>query len=259
MFNKKEKIAGTELTSTVKKSELKKYLRKYWQYYLLLLIPVLYYIIFRYIPMAEAFRDGDFVYATDVKVSTVGTEFTLNIQGEKPIAVSTVLLGTHNIKNICLASAVAYKMGMTPDLIAQGINRIQTIGHRLEIVTNNKNIAIIDDSYNASPDGIKAAMEVLDAFTGRKIVVTPGLVELGKEEAAANLAFGKMLASHADLVIIIGKHNAVMLIDGLVDGGMSKDDIKFAKNLNRGNELLNSIMKEGDVVLFENDLPDNYN
>ena len=61
------------------------------------------------------------------------------------------------------------------------------------------------------------------------------------------------------MVVVIGKHNAVMLINGLVEGGMSRDNIKFAKSLNKGNELLNGIMKEGDVVLFENDLPDNYN
>ena len=61
------------------------------------------------------------------------------------------------------------------------------------------------------------------------------------------------------MVIIIGTHNAVMLINGLVEGGMDRENIKFAKTLNKGNELLNEIMREGDVVLFENDLPDNYN
>ncbi|MBQ7348887.1 MAG: UDP-N-acetylmuramoyl-tripeptide--D-alanyl-D-alanine ligase, partial [Clostridia bacterium] len=124
---------------------------------------------------------------------------------------------------------------------------------------NNKNIVIIDDSYNCNEDGIKAAMEVLDTFKGRKIVVTPGLVELGKQENLANLQFGKMLAGHADIVIIIGKHNAEMLINGLTEGGMQKSNILFEKNLSRGNETLNSILREGDVVLFENDLPDNYN
>jgi len=101
-------------------------------------------------------------------------------------------------------------------------------------------------------------MEVLDTFEGRKIVLTPGLVELGKMENVLNLEFGKTLAKHADIVIVIGKHNAEMLINGLKDGGMSTDNIKFAKTLNKGNDLLNQIMAEGDVVLFENDLPDNY-
>ena len=107
-------------------------------------------------------------------------------------------------------------------------------------------------------DGIKAAMEVLDTFNGRKIVLTPGLVELGKYENVMNLEFGKMLAKHADIVIIIGHHNAETIINGLLDGGMERENIKFAKSLNKGNAVLNEIMQAGDIVMFENDLPDNY-
>ena len=101
-------------------------------------------------------------------------------------------------------------------------------------------------------------MEVLDTFKGRKIVLTPGLVELGKYENVMNLEFGKMLAKHADIVIIIGHHNAETIINGLLDGGMERENIKFAKNLNKGNAVLNEIMQAGDIVMFENDLPDNY-
>ena len=203
--------------------------------------------------------DGDnLVTATDVKTDSRGTVFNLVIKGETPVECSTVLLGKHSIKNICLAAAVAYRMGLSPEEIALGVNRIQSIGHRLELMPNNKNIIIIDDSYNSNEDGVKAAMEVLDTFEGRKIVLTPGLVELGKMENVLNLEFGRTLAKHADVVIVIGKHNAEMLINGLKDGGMSTDNIKFAKSLNKGNDILNEIMQEGDVVLFENDLPDNY-
>ena len=199
------------------------------------------------------------VWATDVKTDVRGMSFTLNVKGEEPVSCTTVLLGKHSVKNICLASAVAYKIGLTPNEIAEGINRIQSVGHRLELMPNNKNIVIIDDSYNSNVDGVNAAMEVLDTFDGRKIVLTPGLVELGKMENVANMEMGKTLAKHADMVIVIGKHNAEMLINGLLDGGMARENIKFAKSLNKGNEILNGIIKEGDVVLFENDLPDNYN
>lgn len=203
--------------------------------------------------------DNNLVTATDVKTDEHGMRFTLNIKGERGVKCSTVLLGKHSVKNICLAAAVAYKVGLTPKEIAEGINRIQSIGHRLELMPNNKNIVIIDDSYNSNEDGVIAAMEVLDNFKGRKIVLTPGLVELGKRENVANLEFGKLLAKHADIVIIVGKHNAEMLINGLIDGGMDREKIKFAKNLNKGNAILNEIVTEGDIVLFENDLPDNYN
>lgn len=209
--------------------------------------------------LAGVAEKDNIVTATDIKTDIHGMTFTLNIKGERPVKCNTVLLGTHSVKNICLASAVAYKIGLTPKEIAQGINRIKSIGHRLELMPNNKNIVIIDDSYNSNVDGVNAAMEVLDTFKGRKIVLTPGLVELGKIENVANFEMGKTLAKHADKVIIIGVHNAVMLINGLVEGGMDRENIIFAKTLKKGNELLNELMKEGDVVLFENDLPDNYN
>lgn len=202
--------------------------------------------------------ENNLVTATDISTGQHGMSFTLVIRGEKPVKCNTVLLGRHSVSNICLAAAVAYKIGLTPQEIAQGINRIQSIGHRLELMPNNKNIVIIDDSYNSNEDGIKAAMEVLDTFSGRKIVLTPGLVELGKIENVANLAFGNLLAKNADIVIIIGKHNAEMLINGLTAGGMDKSNIFFAKTLNKGNAMLNEMLREGDVVLFENDLPDNY-
>ena len=195
---------------------------------------------------------NNLVYASGIHTDRNGTQFILNVKGEQPVICSTVLLGKHSISNICLASAMAYKLGMTPDEIALGINRIQSVGHRLELRPNNKNIVIIDDSYNSNTDGIKAAMEVLDMFDGRKIVVTPGLVELGKEENLANFELGKTLANHADMVIVVGKHNAQMIINGLLENGMDRENIKFAKSLNRGNEVLNDIMKDGDVVLFEN-------
>ena len=199
------------------------------------------------------------VTATDVEISDKGMSFTLKIADEEPVQCTTVLLGRHSVKNICLAVAVAYKVGLSVKEILGGINRLQSIGHRLELMPNNKNIIVIDDSYNANVDGVYAAMEVLDTFKGRKIVLTPGLVEMGKEENLANLEMGKILARHTDNVIVIGKHNATMLINGLIEGGMNRENIKFAKNLNKGNDLLNEMLKEGDVVLFENDLPDNYN
>lgn len=202
--------------------------------------------------------ERNIVTAENISTGQHGMTFTLKIAGEQPVECGTVLLGRHSVSNICLAAAVAYKIGLTPEEISRGINRIQSIGHRLELVPNNRNIVIIDDSYNGNVNGVEAALEVLDTFGGRKIVLTPGLVELGKQENLANLAFGQKLAAHADVVIIIGKHNAEMLINGLTAGGMDKSNIFFAKSLNKGNAMLNEMLAPGDVVLFENDLPDNY-
>ncbi len=201
---------------------------------------------------------GAFVTATDITVTEQGATFMLNIQGENPVKCKTILLGRHSVRNICLATAVAYKLGLTPQEISAGVNRIKSVGHRLELIPNNKNIVVIDDSYNSNVDGVNMAMEVLEKFEGRKIVLTPGLVELGKDENVANFNMGKTLAKHADIVVVIGKHNAEMLIKGCLEGGMQKEQLMFEKSVTRGNKTLNQILKEGDVVLFENDLPDNY-
>ena len=203
--------------------------------------------------------EGNLVTATNIITNEKGTTFDLIVDDKKPVKCSTILLGTHSVKNICLASAVAYKLGLSVKEIVQGISRIQSINHRLELLPNNKHIVVIDDSYNSNEEGIDAALEVLDNFTGRKIVLTPGMVELGKMENLANYEFGKKLAKHANIVFVIGKHNAEMLIKGLIDGGMDRENIKFAKSLNKGNAILNEIIQKGDVILFENDLPDNYN
>lgn len=203
--------------------------------------------------------EDDLVTAENVVTDKQGTTFTLKIKGEEPIECRTVLLGKHSVSNICMAAAVAYKTGLSPEEIALGISRQSAVKHRLELVPNNKNVVIIDDGYNANVDGINAAMEVLDTFSGRKIVLTPGLVELGKMENIYNMKFGEVLAKHADIVIIIGKHNAEMLLSGLSAGGMPRENVYFEKTATRGNETLNELLREGDVVLFENDLPDNYN
>lgn len=202
--------------------------------------------------------ESAFVYASDVVTDSRGLSFNLHIRGEEPVRCTTVLLGKHSVSNICLAAAVAYKLGISPEEIVSGVNRIPALQHRLELLPNNKNIVIIDDSYNSNEDGIRAAMEVLDTFSGRKIVLTPGLVELGKMENVLNLEFGKRLAKHADIVMVIGKHNAEMLISGLTEAGFPRENIMFAKSLNKGNAMLNDVLRDGDVVLFENDLPDNY-
>ena len=196
--------------------------------------------------------------AENVKTTPWGTVFDLKIGDKRLFDCHTNLLGKHNVSNICLASLVAYKLGVSLKDIGVGINRLTTVKHRLEIVPNNHGVTIIDDSYNSNETGLKAALEVLSSFEGRKIVLTPGLIELGTEENIANFKFGVELSKTADKVIIIGAHNAEMLISGLLEGGFDRKNIIFAKNLTKGNAKLNEIMKEGDVILFENDLPDTY-
>ena len=88
-------------------------------------------------------NSDNLVWASDIVIDNQGTSFVLNFKEDESVKCQTVLLGKHSVSNICLASSVAYKIGLTPQEIASGINRITSIGHRLELVPNNKNIVII--------------------------------------------------------------------------------------------------------------------
>ena len=198
------------------------------------------------------------VYAENVKVTANGTRFTL-CRGDERTECSTSLMGTHNVSNICLAAAMAYGLGMNGAEIAAGINRVKPIKHRLELVPNDKGFTIIDDSYNANVNGTIAAMEVLDCFDGRKIVVTPGLVELGATEEYENYQLGRRLGAHADAVILVGKRRIDKIKDGLISVEFPADNIVCVNDLEAAETALAKIASPGDVIIFENDLPDKYN
>ncbi|MCQ2399231.1 MAG: UDP-N-acetylmuramoyl-tripeptide--D-alanyl-D-alanine ligase [Clostridia bacterium] len=202
--------------------------------------------------------EGGLASARDVVSSAEGLTFSLCIADETPVKCSTTLIGRHSVANILLASAVAYKTGMTPKEIAVGINRLRSVKHRLEVVPNDKGITVIDDSYNANSDGADCALETLSLFKGRKIIVTPGLVELGTNGNKLHYELGKKISKVADVLIISARHNAEMLFKGYVDGGGERENVYCTKNRLLAKETLDKIIKTGDVVLFENDLPDIY-
>lgn len=197
------------------------------------------------------------VYATDITSDKNGSTFNLFIDG-KCVKCRTSLLGTHNVSNICLASAIAYELGLTLGEISAGISRLTQISHRLEIIEKKRGITIIDDSYNSNVRGIDCALEVLSGFNGRKIIITPGLVEMGSYEDIENYKFGKKIASVCDLVILVGKSAARRMQDGLIDAGFDNDKIIMASSLKDAVKHYNKLHKTGDVLLFENDLPDKF-
>ncbi|MBO7377889.1 MAG: UDP-N-acetylmuramoyl-tripeptide--D-alanyl-D-alanine ligase [Clostridia bacterium] len=168
--------------------------------------------------------EGSLVWAEDIEVTPYGTGFTLCTKDER-LKCNTVLLGKHNVSNICLSCAIALEIGLSFSEIAAGINAITPVNHRLNVISTDGGVTVIDDAYNASDKGAAAAMEVLDCFSGRKIVVTPGLVELGKMEEERNFALGKLIAAHADKVILVGKRRTGDVKDGLVSAGFAEENI----------------------------------
>ena len=130
------------------------------------------------------------VYASDIKLSGNGTSFKITFKDTKESAVlETKLLGDANVYNILEASALAYNLGMTLDQIKIGVKKIKPIEHRLELKKYG-DINIIDDAYNSNPVGAKMAVDVLGMMEGKKIIVTPGMVELGEKDYDYNMEFG---------------------------------------------------------------------
>ena len=147
-----------------------------------------------------------FARAEDVKLSNRGISFTLIIDN-KEIDCTTKLLGSHNLTNILLSTTLAYKLGLSLKQIQLGISKLEPINNRLELRKEN-GLNILDDSYNSNVEGSIRALEVLKLFEkGNKIVVTPGLVELGSKEKEENISFGKNLSKIANFVIIVNKTN----------------------------------------------------
>lgn len=196
--------------------------------------------------------------AENIRCGSFGSRFDLVI-GEERIACETRLLGKHNIANIVGCASVAHRLGLSAAQIRLGIRKIQPVKHRLQLLPTSGGVAVIDDAFNANPSGVRAAMEVLSAFEGRKIVVTPGMVELGDREAEENHAFGKVMAGVADVVFLVGPKHTKPIYDGLIEGGFSEDAAQVFRSLNEASEALWKLARPGDVVIFENDLPDNYN
>lgn len=208
--------------------------------------------------MCFGFDEKSRLFAKNLEYDNRGVSFTI-VLDKKEYKTHAGLLGKHNVSNIMLCVSVCLSLGMTIEEVLKGIELLVPSPHRMALVPSNGALVIIDDAYNGSVEGSKAALEVLTNYSGTKVVITPGLVELGKEQVESNKELGKMIAKSADFVIINGTTNYESLLAGLKEENMPEDKILRAGSLHQATSLLSEITKPGDVVLFENDLPDNYN
>jgi UDP-N-acetylmuramoyl-tripeptide--D-alanyl-D-alanine ligase len=149
---------------------------------------------------------------------------------------------------------------MAIERIAAGLSTVEPPDHRLATIPNSRaGIMVIDDAYNSNPAGAAAALEVLgDHPAKRRILVTPGMVELGDEEEALNEQFGRQAADVCDHVILVGPERTKPIARGLRAGGLAAEAITVVRDIGEATEVLAGLTRAGDVILFENDLPDMY-
>jgi len=209
---------------------------------------------------------GGSIEATDISYDHKGTTFELVSRkpgSDEPetMNVTTSLLGKHNVQNIILASAVARELSIRIQTIALAVRSLEPVEHRLEL-RKEGDLYIIDDAFNSNPVGAGNALEILKDFrTGRRIIITPGMIELGDLQESANHKFGEQIANaNLDLVILVGKSQTEPIYEGIKSASNGlKTDVRIVNSLFEANDLLNKYVQPGDVVLYENDLPDTFN
>ena len=198
------------------------------------------------------------VRAEDIAVDRHGSSFTLRA-GDRVIPVRTKLLGAHAVTNIAAATAVALQLGLSDAEIKAAVAALTPVAHRLELKPFVNHALLIDDAYNANPEGSLAAVEVLGRFEGmRHVIVTPGLVELGEREEACNRALGAAAAAVCDELIFVGEQRSVPLAAGAREAGCPEEKIRVVRSFREALDRLKATADRNTVVLIENDLPDNY-
>ena len=203
--------------------------------------------------------DGNDYQAKDVQVSGAGTSFTVTAPSGETAEFTTRLVGRHNVENIVGAIAAANSLGVPMKKLVMAVRRLVSVPHRLEL-TKHGNVSILDDAYNSNPNGAKVALETLSLFEESvKILVTPGMVELGEKEAEYNEEFGKQAAAVCDYIILVGQKNSADIERGALGAGFDKEKIFTKSSFKEASELMYEIdAGKEKVILLENDLPDNY-
>lgn len=200
--------------------------------------------------------EGDYK-ANDVVYGAGGVSFTLG-NGEH---YSSRLLGVGNLLNILASIAVADHLGVPANKQRNAIARLQPVEHRLSMKVAN-GITVLDDAYNSNPTGAKMSLGVLKEFAvgegNKRIVITPGFVEMGTRQADANKELGRTIAVSCDYAIIVNAVNREAIKSGIEEGGLPAEKYFLADSLNHAHQQLAKILRPGDVVLYENDLPDNF-
>lgn len=203
--------------------------------------------------------DNSFDYTvSNISCDRFGSKFELSIDGTV-ISLSTRLLGKHSALNIAGACALAYTLGVSAEDIKFAVASLKPTEHRLEMKTGVNRSLLIDDAYNANPEGSLEAVNVLACFDGmKKVIITPGLIELGEKEYECNFNLGVKSTKVCDIIILVGLTRSKPLADGVKSTDFDIQNLYTVASFKEAMEIYSKIANNNTVVLIENDLPDNY-
>ena len=189
--------------------------------------------------------------AENIKYSKEGTEFTVRM-GKDSFNVKTKLLGKGSIQNILGAAGLARELGLSVDELREAINNLETTPNRLELIYRD-DLTILNDSYSSNPAGFKEAVSVVRQMgIKRRVLITPGIVELGSRTKEVHEELGIDLDGVFEVALLVGDSERTRALAK----PLKKTRSEFVKSTKEALERVKSF--KDAVVLIENDLPDNY-
>ncbi len=203
-------------------------------------------------------EEGEGYRAKDIAVSQFGTEFTVTTPSGEEERFRMKLIGAHNVINVVGAIAVAHSLGIPLQELKIPVRRIEPVEHRMQMREHGL-VTVIDDAYNSNPVGSRAAVETLAMFDGIRILITPGMVELGEKEKEYNYKFGTYAADCCDYILLVGKKHTEPIRGGVLSKGFPEGKCLVYEKLEDAVSYAYAIKGQGHkYILLENDLPDNY-
>lgn len=199
----------------------------------------------------------DDLWAENLRYTPEGTRFDLCREGQR-WECRTELLGELNVRNILLAASVAFHLDLSPEQVIRGIGKIKPVEHRLQLIHYPGGIHVVDDAFNSNIRGARQAFEILKTFPGKRVIITPGMVELGEREEELNREFGRAMDGCCDEAVLVGERRSRAIREGLASAGFPQNHIHVVSSLEEAVRWMKDNVSPGDTVLFENDLPDNY-
>ena len=191
------------------------------------------------------------------ETTPAGTHFEITREG-KVWRGFTQLFGRPALSNIAAVFAAACELGCQPELVLGALSNIKPVDNRLS-VQRAGNVIFLNDAYNSNPVGFAAALEVLSEMpAGRRILVTPGMIELGADQERENRSMAERAAKVCAKVLLVGEVNRNAWQAGLREGGLAEEHVLFFPHRDPALAALKALQQDGDAVLIENDLSDWY-
>jgi UDP-N-acetylmuramoyl-tripeptide--D-alanyl-D-alanine ligase len=194
-------------------------------------------------------------YATDIAFDAKGTSFVIHWKGQR-YPGTTPLLGRPALLNALGAFTMACALGANPEYTTACLANLEPVDNRL-VLDRTDSVSYLRDAYNSNPTGFEAALEVLKSLpANRRVVMTPGMIELGDQQFEQNKRLAGIAAGVADLFILVGKVNREALLAGLNTANYQAEKLVVVDTRDEAFAVVKSRCSKGDLVLIENDLGD---